>query len=366
MAKRLALLILALGVTLFGILPTPHAKAADPAAITLYQPIYNDNGAPADGVSTIRMYVMAFVPRCNGTYTTEKVCPDGKEPTRFYDNSPQRINLYASDSSVRLQGPLQVADDGSYYGMTGFDASFDFKVTATTPGAKTITASFGGKDDVQHLLSTHVVSIRFSAVQHDDTQTTTGTGNTQTATVPGAPVAPTLNEVRVDDKTLDFKSGDTLTVKYGKSIEIKGTTIPKGTVNLFIHSNPREASVVADSKGAWSYIVDGLEEGDHTITATVFDSATQKTSAKQTLLTFTVSKNATQAAVTTKQSTTHTTKAHSTPWLAMAIGAVILALGAVGFFWIRKRRHHKLPVASEALPTTEEDAKQSDIEDTKE
>lgn len=344
-------------------MPPAVSAAADPVHVTLYQPFANDRNAPADGVSKVRMYIMAYTPLCGGTYSNQETCPDGSTPTRRYLTEQTRINFFVSDSSVQLQGPLQQAADGSYYGTTGTGAyagSIDFTMTATTAGDKTVTASFAGRDQLPPAPSVSAMTVPFTKVASDAPTiptTTTGTSTTTGASV-NVPVVPSLDEVRVDGETFDFQSNDTLTVKYGKTVSLKGTTIPKGTVTLYIHSALKEASVTADDRGEWTYDVKNLESGDHYIEAEVFDSATQQKSARQTILTFAVSKQLTTAATTSGQSSTGASGAKSTskmPFVVAGLVLVAVILGGV-VIYRRKRRSRGAPAvpAEEALASADQ------------
>lgn len=356
MIKRFSLLVLGMSIAALGLLPTQvSALPTGPLHLEI-----NANTAPgvmpADGSSTTHMWVMAFTPYCGDVYTSDATCPDGSQPRRNYNGNGQKVIFTVSDSSVKLTGPLQVAADGTYSGtIAGGHSAIDFNVAATTPGNKTITAVFAPETGETTTHQSVAQAVTFAALPKDSSMNNTDTPITSqsgmTTTVVGAPTPPTLDTLTVDDKKLDLRGATNITIKQSKSFTLKGKTIPRGTVNLYIHSTVRQASTVANEKGEWEYTVDGLEAGDHYIEAEVFDSASQKTSVRQAVLKFVVSKDAKAAVSSTthKASNAATTKKQSK--LPYIIGGVLLLVAViVGIvLWRKRRASHQ-----QAMPSSRE------------
>jgi hypothetical protein len=95
-----------------------------------------------------------------------------------------------------------------------------------------------------------------------------------------------LQQVKVNNRIV--QQNCSLTIPSNQVLAISGTTAPKGTVNLTIHSKTRHEAVVADASGRWSATITGLEPGTHHVDASLTDSATHMTYPSATLISFNV------------------------------------------------------------------------------
>lgn len=158
------------------------------------------------------------------------------------------------------------------------------------------------------------------------------------------PVAPEVSEVAVNRTSPT--STKPLAYALGEKITFSGKTTPNAKVHLYIHSNPREAEVTADTTGNWSYSISDLEAGDHSVYTVATDTATGLSSEKQLLANFSVAKA--QDTSTAPQGASGTSKSKGAPaWLLPVIvgGVVVLTLTAgAGYFIYRnvaKRKAQK-------------------------
>ncbi len=94
--------------------------------------------------------------------------------------------------------------------------------------------------------------------------------------------APTLQNVTAG--TRSFPPGRIVSSQLGQTITIRGSTIPKGVIKLYIFSTPREATVTADASGNWQYEVSDLPKGKHHIEAETTDPSTSRTSPRAKLI----------------------------------------------------------------------------------
>lgn len=99
--------------------------------------------------------------------------------------------------------------------------------------------------------------------------------------LPG-PASPNLTGVLIDKKSVNLSKP--IILSYGHQPTLSGTAVAGGTVHLYIFSKMKQATVIADSNGKWSYDLPRLPIGPHHVEAEVTDPITQKTSPRMTLV----------------------------------------------------------------------------------
>jgi hypothetical protein len=170
------------------------------------------------------------------------------------------------------------------------------------------------------------------------------------------PASPKAQEVSVNGDKVDIKKP--LSADVSQPITISGYTIANGVVNLTIHSAVRNEIARANSSGYWTYTIENLEPGNHTVEATVTNPATHQTSPGATILKFTLTgslspyKNINNVGVAQAKSSSLTSKL---PLIAAGILLPACAL-AVAFWFMKNRKHKTLqtppkPQITQAPPT---------------
>lgn len=262
-------------------------------------------------------------------------CSDGSTPTQ----SP-RVNyqLYITASDATVEG-AQI-EGGQYYVRTGDDGKARFTVSSANAGTRQVTVSTPVPSPENGAQS---VSLTFKAVASTPAPAPAPTPKPRTpapaptptpAPAPEPPKTPEVASMQVAGQ--DVADKNNITVANNKPFELKGKTVANGTVKLYIFSTPREATVTADTAGNWTYTIEGLEPGSHHVEAEVTDPATQKTSARATVLAFTVQEPEKAAPIVASTPTQQT----STMWPLWVLGGVVL-LGGAGFglwWWLKKRK----------------------------
>ncbi len=144
--------------------------------------------------------------------------------------------------------------------------------------------------------------------------------------------APPSLALQLNGKKYDEKS--TYEFPSGKTVVLGGKTVPGAIIKLFIFSTPREATVNADSSGVWTYSVTSLEPGNHRVEAQVTDPATNVTSARAKIASFSVGTTvaAKQASSVEAQTTSRTGML-----LVIAVAGLLAILFGVWMF-VRTRR----------------------------
>ena len=211
-------------------------------------------------------------------------------------------------------------------------------VTLKSSVAETKTIKLIGNVKGEFVAAT--TSVKFTSASSSTTTTTpsAATSTNTTTTTPKAPTAPKLATTKIDGATVD--ASKPVSVDQDKPLVLSGKTVANGTVTLTIHSTPRTATTKADKNGNWTYIVTGLEPGDHYVEAKVTDPKTKKTSSTTRLLAFKVV-SAKLPATDTTATTTQPQHKSSGP-LIVGILIVALALAAAGWFiwrYLRERRN---------------------------
>jgi hypothetical protein len=152
-----------------------------------------------------------------------------------------------------------------------------------------------------------------------------------------------LDQVKVESDKIDITKS--VSIDRSKPITISGYTIANGVINLTIHSTVRTEMARANSEGFWSFTIENLEPGDHTVEASVTDLSTRLTSENTTLFKFAVTGDETAAEGAQNSSVAANIAKKSTKNLTPLIaGAVFLALlVTAGGFWFKKKHNNKKP-----------------------
>lgn len=163
-----------------------------------------------------------------------------------------------------------------------------------------------------------------------------------------APETPKPATITIDNAVVD--STKPVEVHEDKPLVLSGKTVANGVVKLYIFSEPKTATVTADKDGNWTYSVTDLPPGDHHIESEVTDPATGRTSARASILAFTV-----KVAEKTAQTSSAPRQAASAgkSKLPLIIAGIVLLIAAAssGFWWWKKRsRVPKQPEASPPQP----------------
>ena len=147
-----------------------------------------------------------------------------------------------------------------------------------------------------------------------------------TSSDPSTDTTGALSEVLLNDRPI--ASLTSAIYKTGKALALRGKAPPNSTINLYIFSTPRTASVKADSEGKWAYNITGLEPGQHRVEASLTDSTGKITQERTVIARFTI---AAQTAPVTTSST-------DTKKVGLVI-AIILILIALASLYLWPRRH---------------------------
>jgi Big-like domain-containing protein len=303
--------------------------------------------ATADGGSKITFSLYIYGYRCpngsGGYYTTDISGPcssDGSTPTQV--GEPETIGIYPSGSGNVLGG---TTSEGNNIYSVQADASGHAQFTLASTVAETKTLTFTDQVRTQPYADAPTKSVTFTAAPAATAPTTTPKKTTTTQTTPTAaaaqpPEAPKTSGVEIAGQAVTDTQHIVLADK--QPLTLTGTTVPNGVVKLYIFSTPREATVTADSKGAWSYTVSGLEAGSHHVEAAVTDPATNQTSSRATLAAFTI-----KAPVKTTAATRPAKKSRTGLWLSLgAAAAVIIIAGAVVWWRVKRKRQATLTAAN--------------------
>ncbi len=197
------------------------------------------------------------------------------------------------------------------------------------------------------------------------------TPTTSTPTTSPAPVvnpnAPTISEpikqLAFDDTLYSTDPNTKLSFPAGKDVRVSGKTFPSAKVELTIYSTPRTATVTADKDGVWTYVISGLEAGDHRVEAKVTDPISGNTSENKLLATFSVIAPpavAVKNSSTPSQSSTDTAKQSLiVPGVAILLGCIVAGIAVWQYVRTRKKSA-KLPTAisPDQVNLSQDDVKQ--------
>jgi hypothetical protein len=160
-----------------------------------------------------------------------------------------------------------------------------------------------------------------------------------------------LDQAKIDDTKIDVTKP--ISIDRSKPLTISGYTIANGVINLTIHSTVRTELARANSEGFWSFTIENLEPGSHTVEASVTDLATRLTSENTTILKFAVTGDASSsvAAHNTFSVPNASKKGSNIIVPAIIIALVILAaVAAAGFWKLKKHKNNKQDSNTAAPP----------------
>jgi hypothetical protein len=144
-----------------------------------------------------------------------------------------------------------------------------------------------------------------------------------------------LDQAMMNGEKIDLTKA--VSFDKSKSLTISGYTIPNGVIDLTIHSTVRNEIVRADSNGKWSFVIENLEPGNHTLEAKVTNQATHLTSENTTLLKFAVTGKASPANGSSVQGKNDTSKTNNNMVVLISIIVVVLAVLAGIILWRIKK-----------------------------
>ncbi|HEX8762136.1 MAG TPA: Ig-like domain-containing protein [Candidatus Saccharimonadales bacterium] len=351
MKHRIKILAAALLMTGLFVAPFNSSKISA-AGMAPYYLTLTSSGTSANAGSKIALTAYAYALKCANLVIVlqGEACSDGSTPGQSPQSNKQ---LFISASDVTVEGA--VPDGDKYYLSTGDDGKVQFTVMSASAGTRqvTVSSSYPAENGPQS------VSLTFKSVTvapAPKPKTAAPKPTPAPAPVPDPPKTPEAATLQIDGQ--DVVDKNNITVESNKPFELKGKTVANGVVKLYIFSTPREAVVTADAEGNWAYTLEGLEPGSHHVEAEVTDPATQKTSTRGTLVSFTVQE---AKKVTPVSATTQSQKASKT-WIMWMIGALILIAGGALWWWLNRRKQ-KVPdvalppnkVAPTQAPTSQED-----------
>lgn len=327
--------------------------------------------AAASGAPSITMTASASSAPANGSSAiTLTVVETGIQFVQFTDQNGNLVwncdgwglTATGSGNTIITNGAVQntTTNNGSKPVYSG-DASGNgtctstFQLKSSVAGTKTV-GLYGFGLDCPCSLASPTTTVTFPPSAPAAQKTTGSSGTKPTgSTTPTTTTSPAADSTpqppaAIAESDVSFKIGGQavdsskpLVVQSTQPFVLSGKTIPNGIVTLTIHSTPRTATVTADANGNWSYTVTGLEAGEHHAYATVTDPTTKQTSPQTTLASFTVVAAASKAVtpVATKAAATH-----RAGWVLPVMGvAVLVALGAAGWMFWRKKQSSKNPLA---------------------
>lgn len=231
-------------------------------------------------------------------------------------------------------------------GCTNSGGVYSTKVTATTPGTKTIQAwNINGTwkcGEVppewgwHHRYSAGSISLNFV----NESQSPSNTETTKTTSQKlSAPAISTINGNQLpENKTYDK------VIRQGQPITFSGKTSVNSTVKLYIYSDPVSAEVKSDKDGNWAYaLTQELAVGEHKVEAEVTD-ASSKTSDKVEIAKFTILDK-----ITPVESAAETSILAFIPFTYGLIGLVIILAGVLTYLIIKRRKLVKLSTPPSTL-----------------
>ena len=298
--------------------------------IKLISRIHNKLGLPNAGINNRLLFFSALLlvfliaiigsplitTQANPTYksdltaTLDSLAANGAAATlltfREFDDttntgvSGQTVDFNVTGGELNVLSPKdgQKPNDGPNISViTDADGYAVVQLRSATIGTKLVTASVEGDSSLTQTLSIKFTSELYGTLPppiHISNPLPAPTAGTSTSpNTSGSsptfetPATPALTSIKIAGETI--QASEKVSVKAGVPIEIIGMTIPNGNITLYIYSSSATAKVVADDKGLWTYTVRGLSPGSHHIDAEVTDPASNKTSARKSILSFTIS-----------------------------------------------------------------------------
>jgi len=330
-AKHLSLIAVMLGF----LLAIPVHVFAGGGSASVLQLTSSASSATVGHSVTVSVYAYQYA--CHdgvtlGINTHPFTCSDGSQSFINPTNGYFWISITGSNNTTS-----GLASDGGHDAViTGADGKAQFTLSSTTAEAKSITV-------------THT-----NGFYTDQNKTITVTFKKVAAPAP-APVvvvpAPDPPKVSVEVQGKATQEA-TIALRNKQPLVLKGTTVANATVKLYIFSEPRQETVVADGSGNWTYAVSGLEPGQHHVEAEVTDPKTGKTSTRATLVAFTVAQ---PPKISPAKKVTGSSPAGA--WLVLAAEAIaVAAAGGGAWWWLMRRNKPAVPASPVDMPDPDKES----------
>lgn len=333
-------LLVALSLVIVSFASSLHAAGAPPSTVRLTP---SPTSTLADGSSKITVQVYSFFYKCNSGNYVNSI--DECDTVKQEGYSGETVTWANEETNLSADSPLKlsaasITTDGS--GLASF----------------TVTSSkFGNFNIYAKTSSGYTVGQAAVTFTDPSPPPPPAPDPIPVAIVPDPPEAPEAILVDSEGKEIVKEATDVepITFDGGESVTISGTTVPNGKVSLFIFSEPQEASVTADDKGVWTYVIEGLEPGEHKVEAEVTDPETEKTSERIEILAFSVAQVETVEIQETAVVETVAEEESSSTTLLAAIGGSIVLAGAGGGYWWFKGKKSKTPTGTDVSGDNKED-----------
>lgn len=166
--------------------------------------------------------------------------------------------------------------------------------------------------------------------------TTPKTTKTTTQTQPQKPATPTLTELKLNQN--QYQNTEQFNYELGQKIQFSGKTIAGGKLTLTFNSEPFSDTATTDASGNWVYeLTRNLGIGEHTMTYTVTDLATNLTSDASEAVKFTL------VAAAKTEPVAQSKKVDYTWWYLGGASIAVLILGTLLtiLLWKRNRKSKK-------------------------
>jgi hypothetical protein len=264
-------------------------------------------------------------PDPNYGYTiAEPPCPAG------YSNPVQQDH-------ASVPATISVSGSGNTLSASSVttDASGNAQVTLSSSVAESKTVKVLDPQSNDAVKATVAVTFTAPPPTVPKPVSTTTPKPTPAASELAAPTAPTAT-IKVGNLTV--KPDEVPTIKSGEPVSLSGKTVANGVITVYVFSEPKKYTVTADKDGNWSYVVSGLEPGDHHVEAEVTDPASGKTSSRAQVLAFKIIKKTSPSAVAAPSAKV-AAKSHNKLALAgEALGAACVLLALVlAYLWKFRR-----------------------------
>ncbi len=332
----LALLYLPLVSKLYAQAAPTFSLDLNPGSTTTLQ-----EGAPLDGSSPgMTFFLVHYSPQPPaGTDVTLNLTNGCQFASGGIDPFHKTGSTNTGPASASGWGIGVTSDDDNVYQGTHF-CTLSGTLSSTDPAYNGLKAA------------SVVISILDNETAPAPTNTTTQTPKVNTApksvsTATPTPPAPiSVDTVKINDSMVSAENG-LAAYDFKQLITISGKTQPSGQVILYIHSEPRTATVTADANGEWSYAINNLEPGDHRIEAETKDPTTGLISSRTELAKFTVKQTAT---VATPNTTTQTAdlvfkKSRINP-VFLVLALLVITLSGLAVIVVLKRRKRSRAISS--------------------
>jgi hypothetical protein len=262
-------------------------------------------------------------PDPNYGYTiAEPPCPAGySNPVKQdHANVPATISISGSGNTLSASSVTT-------------DASGNAHVTLSSSVAESKTVKVLDPQSNDAVKATVAVTFTAAPSATPKSVSTTTPKPTPAASALAVPAAPTA-AIKVGSLTV--KPDEIPTIKSGQPVSLSGETVANGVITVYVFSEPKKYTVTADKDGNWSYIVSGLEPGEHHVEAEVTDPATGKTSLRAQVLAFKIIKTVSPTVAAAQK--TNVNSHNKLAVASEALGAACALVGLVlAYLWKFRR-----------------------------